>query len=184
MTLDSISVPRFLFVVTYGRSGSTLVQGLLNAMPGVLVRGENNLFVLPLFRSWDALASFQDAAATYASPDLHFNMGLCHERLGEYAAALRSFEAYLRNKPDAPDRASVEHRIELLGELASREDEAVAASRPASVPSVELPTIEVPFPREGSPAAGTRTPRCGASRSRCPTCTPRIRCATCRCATA
>lgn len=31
----------YLFVVTYGRSGSTLVSGLLNAIPGYLVRGEN-----------------------------------------------------------------------------------------------------------------------------------------------
>lgn len=31
----------YLFVVTYGRSGSTLVQGLLNSLPGYLIRGEN-----------------------------------------------------------------------------------------------------------------------------------------------
>jgi hypothetical protein len=31
----------YLFVVTYGRSGSTLVAGLLNAIPGYLIRGEN-----------------------------------------------------------------------------------------------------------------------------------------------
>ena len=31
----------YLFVVTYGRSGSTLLQGLLNAIPGYLIRGEN-----------------------------------------------------------------------------------------------------------------------------------------------
>jgi hypothetical protein len=35
----------FLFVVTYGRSGSTLLMGILNSIPGYLVRGEN----------WDAL---------------------------------------------------------------------------------------------------------------------------------
>ena len=35
----------FVFVVTYGRSGSTLLMGLLNSIPGYLVRGEN----------WDAL---------------------------------------------------------------------------------------------------------------------------------
>jgi hypothetical protein len=35
----------FLFVVTYGRSGSTLLMGLLNSIPGYLIRGEN----------WDAL---------------------------------------------------------------------------------------------------------------------------------
>jgi Sulfotransferase family len=42
---------RFVFVVAYGRSGSTLVQGLLNALPRVLVRGENNFYVLPIYQS-------------------------------------------------------------------------------------------------------------------------------------
>lgn len=31
----------YLFVVTYGRSGSTLLQGVLNSIPGYLIRGEN-----------------------------------------------------------------------------------------------------------------------------------------------
>ena len=31
----------YLFVLTYGRSGSTLLAGLLNAIPGYLIRGEN-----------------------------------------------------------------------------------------------------------------------------------------------
>jgi hypothetical protein len=44
--------PRFVFVVTYGRSGSTLTQGLLNALPHTLVRGENDLYLLPLYRAW------------------------------------------------------------------------------------------------------------------------------------
>lgn len=33
--------PRFVTVVTYGRTGSTALQAALNALPGVLVRGEN-----------------------------------------------------------------------------------------------------------------------------------------------
>ena len=40
----------YLFVVTYGRSGSTLVAGLLNALPGYLIRGENRDAVHHLFR--------------------------------------------------------------------------------------------------------------------------------------
>ena len=31
----------YLFVMTYGRSGSTLLQGVLNSIPGYLIRGEN-----------------------------------------------------------------------------------------------------------------------------------------------
>lgn len=41
----------FIFVVTFGRSGSTLVQGLLNTMPRTLVRGENGFYVAHLFRA-------------------------------------------------------------------------------------------------------------------------------------
>lgn len=39
-----------LFVMTYGRSGSTLVQGLLNAIPGYLIRGENRSAVYSLYQ--------------------------------------------------------------------------------------------------------------------------------------
>lgn len=41
----------YVFVVTYGRSGSTLVQGMLNVMPRTLVRGENGFYVQHLFRA-------------------------------------------------------------------------------------------------------------------------------------
>lgn len=39
----------FVFIVTYGRSGSTLLQGLLDSTPGWLVRGENAGSVYHLF---------------------------------------------------------------------------------------------------------------------------------------
>jgi hypothetical protein len=42
----------FVFVVTYGRTGSTLLQKLLNTMPGVYVAGENFDIVHPLFEAW------------------------------------------------------------------------------------------------------------------------------------
>lgn len=46
----------YLFVVTYGRSGSTLVAGLLNAIPGYLIRGENGNALHHLFHFHQALA--------------------------------------------------------------------------------------------------------------------------------
>lgn len=52
-------MPRFVFVVTYGRSGSTLTQGLLNAMPGALVRGEHDFYILHLYRAWSGVRKFQ-----------------------------------------------------------------------------------------------------------------------------
>jgi hypothetical protein len=39
----------YLFVLTYGRSGSTLLQGILNSIPGYLVRGENRQMLRHLY---------------------------------------------------------------------------------------------------------------------------------------
>jgi hypothetical protein len=46
---------RYLLVVSPGRSGSTLVQGLLNTLPGTLIRGENGFVLRPLFQAERAL---------------------------------------------------------------------------------------------------------------------------------
>ena len=43
----------YLFVVTYGRSGSTLLQGILSSTPGVVIRGENGGVLQQLFRFHD-----------------------------------------------------------------------------------------------------------------------------------
>ena len=47
----------YVFVVTYGRSGSTLLMGVLNSLPGYLVRGENGGAVHHLFRFHQTLAT-------------------------------------------------------------------------------------------------------------------------------
>jgi sulfotransferase family protein len=39
----------YLFIITYGRSGSTLLQGILDSIPGYLIRGENRNAVFKLF---------------------------------------------------------------------------------------------------------------------------------------
>ncbi|PSL17609.1 sulfotransferase [Shimia abyssi] len=46
-----------VFLITYGRSGSTLVQKILNTIPGYCIRGENNNLLYHLFRSWAALSN-------------------------------------------------------------------------------------------------------------------------------
>jgi len=40
----------YLFIVTYGRSGSTLLQGILSSIPGYLIRGENGGVTYQLYR--------------------------------------------------------------------------------------------------------------------------------------
>ncbi len=44
-----------ILIVTYGRSGSTLLQGILNNIDGVLVRGENNNFIYGLYEAYKKL---------------------------------------------------------------------------------------------------------------------------------
>ena len=48
-------VHKHVLIVTYGRSGSTLLQGLLNTIDGWLVRGENNNFAYALFHAYQLL---------------------------------------------------------------------------------------------------------------------------------
>jgi hypothetical protein len=40
----------YLFILSCGRTGSTLIQGVLNSTPGVLIRGENGGVLTDLFR--------------------------------------------------------------------------------------------------------------------------------------
>jgi hypothetical protein len=44
-----------ILIVTYGRSGSTLLQGILNSIDGCVVRGENYNFCLGLFESYKSM---------------------------------------------------------------------------------------------------------------------------------
>lgn len=44
-----------ILIFSYGRTGSTLLMGLLNTIPGMLIRGENNNALYHLFQFFDAL---------------------------------------------------------------------------------------------------------------------------------
>lgn len=48
-----------VFIVTYGRSGSTVLQRILNSIDGYLIKGENNAALLQLFRSVKAVTDGQ-----------------------------------------------------------------------------------------------------------------------------
>ncbi|MCR9166430.1 MAG: hypothetical protein ACE37F_01250 [Nannocystaceae bacterium] len=58
-----------------------------------------------------ALHNFQRAQQLAPTPELHYNIGLCHERVDNWDRAIESFEHYLEETPDAFDRADVEARI-------------------------------------------------------------------------
>jgi hypothetical protein len=44
-----------ILIITYGRSGSTLLQGIFNGIDGCLIRGENYNFCFGLFQSYQKL---------------------------------------------------------------------------------------------------------------------------------
>ena len=52
----------YLFVVTYGRSGSTLTQNLLNTIPGYCIRGENRNLLYHLVRAISLAEHGEDTA--------------------------------------------------------------------------------------------------------------------------
>ena len=51
MIESSTASLRYIFVLTYGRSGSTLFMKLLNHFPGAEIRGENNNALFHLYKS-------------------------------------------------------------------------------------------------------------------------------------
>jgi len=51
------AIKGYLFVVTYGRSGSTLLQGVLNSIDGYQIRGENREALFHLYRYHSTLES-------------------------------------------------------------------------------------------------------------------------------
>jgi len=56
-----------ILIVTYGRSGSTLLQGILNSIEGCLIRGENFNFVYHLFKSYEAILSAKNRGILLAA---------------------------------------------------------------------------------------------------------------------
>ena len=93
----------YVFVVTYGRSGSTLLMGLLNSIPGYLVRGEN----------WDALHHLFLFHRTLAEGSRRWDPARLRQRTHPFFGA-----------GDFPERRSLERTRELVLDtvLRPRED--------------------------------------------------------------
>jgi tetratricopeptide (TPR) repeat protein len=67
-----------------------------------------------LYRSGDyagALSAFETAESAWPSPAALYNIGRCHERLGHPAEAVKAYERYLAEAPEAPDHEAVSTRV-------------------------------------------------------------------------
>jgi PEGA domain-containing protein len=65
----------------------------------------------------EAIAEFEAAYQLKPAGAIHFNVAQCRERLSEWPGALRAYHDYLREVPDAKDRAAVRASI---GRIESR----------------------------------------------------------------
>jgi tetratricopeptide (TPR) repeat protein len=81
-----------------------------------------------------ALDLYGKAYESYPTPALLFNIGQCHKMLKNYERAIYFFHGYLRDAPEAPNRAFVEKLMaEAQADLdAQRAAEAVEAKRRAA----------------------------------------------------
>ena len=74
-TTVSAQTLKSVLIVTYGRSGSTLLQGLLNKIPGYRITGENNNFLFRIFdasRRLSELKAFDFAMAANDPTHAHY----------------------------------------------------------------------------------------------------------------
>jgi tetratricopeptide (TPR) repeat protein len=64
----------------------------------------------------EAQAEFEAAYRAKPNGAVHFNVAQCRERLEEWPGALRSYQDYLREVPEASDRAAVRKAMQRLEE--------------------------------------------------------------------
>ncbi|HTE49916.1 MAG TPA: hypothetical protein VK698_03530 [Kofleriaceae bacterium] len=83
----------------------------------------------------EALDGYTRSYDTFPAPGLLFNIAQCHRGLGHHEAALRAYEAYLREKPNASNRA-------LVQELIAEEDGLLRTERQAQAAQVERSRAE------------------------------------------
>jgi len=69
-----------------------------------------------------SLESFQRGYDIYPHPDILYRMGLCYERLGEDAAAVRLYREFLEKVPNAPERPRIEKTITIIESRISRSE--------------------------------------------------------------
>jgi tetratricopeptide (TPR) repeat protein len=60
----------------------------------------------------DALAGFSEAYAKDPRPGFLFNIAQCHRQLGDHTNAVKFFERYLQEAPNAPNRAAAADMLE------------------------------------------------------------------------
>ncbi len=69
-----------ILIITYGRSGSTLLQGILNSIDGCLIRGENSNFCFHLFKSYNAIVTAKKHKNANSTTNAWYGASLLDEK--------------------------------------------------------------------------------------------------------
>lgn len=132
-TVDSAPF-KHAFIVTYGRTGSTLLQGVLNACPGVTIHGENSGFFYYLYKAYEsALLAREHVAGLEASAPSHAFYGADGVDIPRLKAAIAGLMRDHLHRNDDPagsglrgfkevryDMPDLEAYLDFLGEVFER----------------------------------------------------------------
>jgi tetratricopeptide (TPR) repeat protein len=104
-----------------------------------------------------AIEMFKAAYRVFPDPNLLYNIAQCYRKMGKPAEALKFYKNYLRERPDAPNRAEVGKRIdEMQAILAVRPPEPPLAA-PMN-PSDQDPSTDTPTSLASNGAPSKTTP--------------------------
>src|SRR5262245_25208706 len=102
----------------------------------------------------DAIRKFEEAYRSWPNPNILFNLGQANRQRKAYERAVFYFHAYLRNKPEAANRAVVEQLIKELdvliaaqkasGERPPQDVQGPVATAPSTAPAAPSPPSPEP----------------------------------------
>ncbi|MGZ3425906.1 MAG: tetratricopeptide repeat protein [Polyangia bacterium] len=105
-----------------------------------------------------ALAAFKKAYLNYEEPVFLFNIAQCYRALGDRPGAVRSYRAFLRNWPKAPNREQVERIVAELEAAIAQDATAKAAPPQDTLPPGKPPETAKPKPAEPAHAEAQPKP--------------------------
>lgn len=105
----------------------------------------------------EAILEYQAAYRAKPAGELHFNIAQCYERLDELPAALKSYETYLLEVPQAEDRMMVLSTMRTLHEKLAARKAAASAPVVTAPPPPPAPVVSAPA-KTSAPSAALSVP--------------------------
>jgi len=97
----TVSSHRFIFILTYGRSGSTLLSGYINSLPGFCMRGENHMALAGLYDFYQSIELSLGQKSLKSGSPTHPWYGIDNIDLAEVRQGVKELFVNTVLKPDA-----------------------------------------------------------------------------------